>query len=73
MKYKPRCYIEDTFESNICKVCCACYYHLRDLQHFHKFLTFDFAILLANAIVTSRLDYCNYVQFGVSKGSCCKA
>ena len=33
--------------------------HLRDLRCIHKFLTVDTAVLMANAMVSSQLDYCN--------------
>ena len=50
-------------------VCRACYYHLRDLQRIHKYLTVDTAILVAHAMISSRLDYCNSLLYGVNKTS----
>ena len=44
---------ENTFDSHVGKVCCACYYNHRDLRHISKFLTLDTAVLLANAMVSS--------------------
>ena len=60
---------EDTFDRNVGKVCHVCYYHLRDLRHICKFLTVDTAVLLANVKVSSRLDYCNSLPYGVRIGS----
>ena len=44
---------ENTFDSPVGKVCYACYYHLRDLQCIHKFLTFDTVAFVANTMVSS--------------------
>ena len=63
---------EDIFGSEVSKVCHACYYHLRCLQCIRKFLTFDTAVVLGNAIVSSQLDYCNPLLYGASKGSVAK-
>ena len=43
---------ENPFDNHIASVYLACYYHLRDLR------SVDTAILVANALVSSRLDYC---------------
>ena len=40
---------------------------MRDLRRIRKHLTLDTAISLANALVSSRLDYCNSLLNGVSK------
>ena len=45
----------NTFTSHITKVCCACYYHLKDLRGIHKFLSVETAALLANSMISSRL------------------
>ena len=52
--------------------CRACYYHLRDLRRIRKFLGVETAILLANAMVSSCLDYCNSLLYGVSKSNIAK-
>ena len=57
----------NTFSSHITKVCCACYYHLKDLRRIRKLLSVDIAALLANSLISSRLDYCNSLLYGVSK------
>ena len=48
-------------------MCRTCYYHLKDLRCIRKFLTVDTAALLANSMISSRLDYCNSLLYGVSK------
>ena len=61
-----------SFDNHVAKVCRACYYHLRDLRRIRKFLGVETAILLANAMVSSHLDYCNSLLYGVSKSNIAK-
>ena len=63
---------DNSFDNHLAKVCRACYYHLCDLRRIHKFLSDETAILLANAMVSSRLDYCNSLLYGVSKSNIAK-
>ena len=39
--------------------------HIRDLLHFHHYRDVDSVKLLANALVSSRLDYCNSLLYGI--------
>ena len=48
-------------------MCRACHYHLKDLRCIRKFLSVETAALLANSMISSRLDYCNSLLYGVSK------
>ena len=63
---------DNSFDNHVAKVCRACYYHLRDLRQIRKFVGVETAILLANAMVSSRLDYCNSLLYGVSKSNIAK-
>ena len=63
---------DNSFDNHVAKVCRACYYHLRDLRRIRKFLSDETAILLTNAMVSSRLDYCNSLLYGVSKSNIAK-
>ena len=63
---------DNSFDSHVAKVCQACYYHLSDLRRIRKFLSVETAILMANAMVSSRLDYCNYLLYGVIKSNIAK-
>ena len=58
---------DNSFDNHVAKVCRACYYHLRHLRRIHKFLSNETTILLANGMVSSHLDYCNFLLYGVSK------
>ena len=40
---------------------------MRDLRRIRRYLTHDAAVSLANALVGSRLDYCNSIIYGVPK------
>ena len=44
-----------------------CYYHLKDLRCICKFLSVETTALLVNSMISSRLDYCNSLLYGVSK------
>ena len=48
------------------------YYNLRDLRGIHKSLHVKTEILVASAMISNRLDYCNLLLNGVSKGSVAK-
>ena len=49
-----------SFRSHVSSVCRSCRYHIRDLRRIRLYLTFDSAKLLAHALVSSRLECCNY-------------
>ena len=49
---------------NVCKIC---FVQLRDFRHVRRFLTHDASVLVANALVSSRLDYCNSLFRSLSK------
>ena len=51
---------------NVCK---SCFVKLHDFRHVRRFLTHDVSVLVANALVSSRLDYCNSLFRSLSKFS----
>ena len=55
-----------TFRSHISAVCSSCFYHMHDLWRICRHLDLDSAKLLATALVTSRLDYCNSFLYGIA-------
>ena len=57
----------NTFASHISKVCHACYYHLKHLRHIRKFLSVETVALLANSMISSQIDICNSLFYGVNK------
>ena len=55
------------FCSHISALCSSCIYHIRDLRHIRRHLDLDSAKLLANALVSSHLDYCNSLLSGIAE------
>ena len=54
-----------SFCSHVSAVCRSWHYHIRDLRRICRYLPFDSAKLLAHALVSSHLDYCNSVLFSI--------
>lgn len=48
-------------------ICKSAFYHLRKISLIRKYLTVDAAQLLVQALVTSKLDYCNSLLYGSPK------
>ena len=44
----------------------SCYYHIKDLQRIRRHLTKSVAITLCNALVGSKIDYCNSLYYGIN-------
>ena len=55
------------FASHITKVCHACYYHLKDFRWICKIVSVETVALLANSMISSRIEYCNSLLYGVNK------
>ena len=55
-----------TFQSHIPAVCSSCFYHIRDLCHIRCSIDLHSAKLLSTAPVSSRLDYCNPLLYGIA-------
>ena len=54
------------FRPHISAIRSACFYHIQDLQRIHCYLDLNIAKLLANAVLSSHLDYCNSVLSGIA-------
>ena len=52
---------------HINKACNAAFYHLHNLRRIKKYLSRDSLMTLVHAFITSRLDYCNGLLFGLPK------
>ena len=48
-------------------MCKSAFYRLRKIRLIRKHLTFDAAQRLVQALVTSKLDYCNSLLYGLPK------
>ena len=55
-----------SFSEHIKRTCKACFLQMRDLRRIRKYLTPEVAVLAANALVGSHLDYCNSLFRGLS-------
>ena len=55
------------FSKHVQNVCKGCFSPLRDFRNIRQFLTQDAAVSVANAFVSSRLDYCNSLFSSLSK------
>ena len=52
-------------EDHITSVCRSCYFHLRNIGAIRRYLDPDTAAQIIHAFVTSRLDYCNSLFYGL--------
>ena len=55
-----------TLRSHISVVCNSCFYHMQDLRCIRRHLDLDSAKLFTTALMSSRLDYCNSLLYGVA-------
>ena len=55
-----------SFSEHVKMTCKACYLQMHDLHRIRQYLTPEVAVLAANALVSSRLDYCNSLFRGLS-------
>ena len=55
-----------SFTDQVSNIRKSCYYQIRDFARVRRFLPKSVAITLANALVSSRLDYCNSLLYGLS-------
>ena len=57
----------DSLSKHVQNVCKSCFVQLRDFGNVRRFLTNDASVLVANALVSSWLDYCNSLFRSLSK------
>ena len=55
------------FSAQVSSICSSNYYHIRDFAKIRRYLDNSTAIAVANALVGSRLDYCNSLLNSISK------
>ena len=51
--------------THISKTCGSVFYYLYNIRHIRKFLSREHTEQLVHALITSRLDYCNSLLYGV--------
>ena len=50
---------------HISEICKSAFYHIRNISHVRRYLNVESTEKLVHALVTSRLDNCNAVLFGL--------
>jgi len=58
-----------SLDKHISAIVSSCFYHIRDLKRIRSSLSLNTATILGNALVHSKLDYCNSLLFGLPKCS----
>ena len=56
-----------TFDSHVSKVVQSCNYDIRGLRHIRQLIDKEMANTLSCSIVSSRLDYCNALLYGMTQ------
>ena len=59
-------------EQHVKKICSEANYHLRNISKIRKYLTQDSAQILIHAFISSKLDYCNSLLYGIPKYLVCR-
>ena len=58
---------ENSMQRYVVNLCRISYHHLRELRRVRRYLNHDTALKVANALVTSHLDYCNPLLYNTKK------
>ncbi|XP_068750975.1 uncharacterized protein [Montipora capricornis] len=56
-----------TGELQVSKICKSSYFYLRNLSSIRKYLTTNAVHTIVHALISSRLDYCNALLYGLPK------
>lgn len=54
-----------SYKIQVTKTCSVGYFHLRNIKRIRKYLSTDTTAILVHALVTSKLDYCNCLLYGL--------
>ena len=54
-----------SFEEHVNELCRAAFYNIRNISRIHPCLSIDSTKTLVHALVTSRLDHCNSLLYGL--------
>lgn len=55
-----------SMSKHVSQICKSCFYHIRDFRRIRRFMSKSVSVSLANALVTSRIDYCNSLLYGIA-------
>ena len=56
-------------DRHVNSVCSPCYCHIRALRHIRPSLNQETAANIGRSVVSSRLDYCNSLMYGISRAN----
>ena len=60
--------VENSMQRHVANFCHISYYPLRELRRVRRYLNHETAVRVANALVSSHLDYCNSLLYNTKKG-----
>ena len=58
---------QNSMQRHVANLCCISYYPLRELRRVHRYLNHETAVKVANALVSSRLEYCNSLLYNTKR------
>ena len=58
---------ENLMQRHMANLCRISYYHLRELRRVRRYLNHETAVKVANALVSSHLDYCNSLLYNTKR------
>ena len=56
-----------SFHKHVSNICKSCFHHLRDLRRIRRHIPLSTAKTISNALISSRLDYCNSLLNNIAK------
>ena len=56
-----------SFHKHVSNICKSCFYHIRDLRRIRRHIPLSTAKTISNALISSRLDYCNSLINNIAK------
>ena len=61
-----------TFDKHVSKRVSECWYHIRNIQKIRRYLTEDELKKVVHAVISSKIDYCNSILYGVKMSTLTK-
>ena len=58
---------DNSMQRHVANLCCTCDCHLWELRRVSKYLNYEKAVKVVNALVSSHLDYCNSLLYHTKK------
>ena len=56
-----------SFHKHVSNICKSCFYHIRDLRRIRRHIPLSTGKTISNALISSRLDYCNSLLNNIAK------